>query len=270
MPTFRPAASTVPLLPLPRQPNATTAPGADGPERQHPNALRSAVVSRLAVMCRRHARHTAELAATPHPVGRHALVFLFREPSDAPAGRVKVATRMFHDDPDARDLPAMLRQLVTIADAYNTTVGFDPRLHMTNRVESMKARARYFGVGVTSVYTTVPVQLAGRIPNRGFVEKTPGADYFTRAIALLDDRTELLLYGSGLAEPYIETSHTLDHGPMPSRIWNWPNPQAEINDPDLSAARHGLAELHALAGDDRPILPTLGRTLTSTRQHRRR
>lgn len=270
MPTFHPAASTVPVLPLPRQPNSTTTAGHDGPGRQQPNALRSVVVSRLAVMCRRHARHTAELAATPHPVGRHALVFLFREPSDAPVARVKVATRLFHDEPEARDLPGMLHQLVTLADAYNRTVGFDPRLHMTNRVEAMDPRASYFGVGISSVYTTVPHQLAGRIPNRGFVERTPGADYFTRGIALLDDGTELLLYNRGLAEPYIEASHTLDHGPMPSRMWNWLDPHAQSNDPDLPGARHGLAELHALAGEQRSFLPAPGRTRSTTRQHRRR
>ncbi len=271
MPTFHPDRSSVQpaegQIQIPAQADAFTAASAV-PIAQQPNPTRIAVVSRLTVMCRRHARHVDERRRSTLPVGPHAVMFLFAEPGSG-LERVKSATRMFYDLEEAQDLPKMLRQLEGLARQYDEQVGFDPRRHMTNRADAMTDRAHYIGVAVSTVYDSVPAQLVRRVPPRSFVENTPGADLFVRGVVVLGDGTRCVLYNRGFSEPYVESNHTLDYGISSSHVWRWSMPGATNAEPGLADVQAGLSGLHSATVTAMTYPGTRGRAGSPDRGSRR-
>jgi hypothetical protein len=203
--------------------------------------VRNLVVDRMRQMNARHAMHAFDRMRSD-PIGPHGLAFLYRDietPGHPPRYAVQAATRLFPAGYDVLDLPRLLREMTEIGRAYQARPGFDPLRSMMNRYDEVSPRARYIGVGVSSLDGPDGAWESVRRHATSALE-IPG-----RSFALLVDGSRLVLdrgaqYG-GVGR--IESSHPLDAGPGQSlRRWSW------LADPDgdLAQVWSGLAELHAI------------------------
>jgi hypothetical protein len=119
--------------------------------------IRQAVVHRVQYANALHASHYWDLRRTK-PVGPHALVFLYAslDPRFSnprrPYYEIKAASRLFRDGAEVQDLPALLYELIEIANDYLAGGRvFDPVVQMTQAADPMPADATYVGVAVSTL-----------------------------------------------------------------------------------------------------------------------
>ncbi|WP_214405747.1 hypothetical protein [Pseudonocardia lacus] len=227
-------------LDLPR-PAPTPRTAFDGyPDHLRPDPVRRKVVDRLTLVGRRHARHLADLHATPTRPGPHVVVFLYRQPTTGAdqvrTNDVRIASRMFLDGPDVADLPTVLTTLHQRAREYLATGRFDPRRHMSDRAEPMTAASTYLGVATSTLIPPLP--------------GTPDTSW--QGLASLHDGTRLALRSrSATLHPMTITStHTLDTGSLAPEVpypWRWAS--REQRGPELGRACDALDQLHLLLTD---------------------
>jgi hypothetical protein len=183
------------------------------PERVQQNRLRGDVVDRLALACRRLARHRADREwERSHPISQHMVVFLYCEPGHADTrDRLRVATRIFLAGDDVADLRRIVSQLYALSNEYRAMGRFDPRDQLSTRVERMSGNARYLGLGVATV-DPYDIPRQSTLPDeRSF-----------RAMAMLDDGTKMVSVSSGgQGSVSTESTHTLDVGSDRTRTWGW-------------------------------------------------
>ena len=125
----------------------------DVADRTQQNRLRGDVVDRLALACRRHARHRADREwERGHPISQHIIVFFYREPGSAEApDLLRIATRIFLAGDDVDDLPSIVAQLYALSREYLAMGRFDPREQLSTRVEPMTSNAQYVGLGAATL-----------------------------------------------------------------------------------------------------------------------
>lgn len=211
------------------------------PEWVRPDPLRGRVVDRLTLIGRRHARHARDQSRTNHPIGPHVLAFFYSDPG-LEAAELRTATRMFLDGPEVADLTAILGCLHKLALDYQRTDGFDPRVQMADRTESMSPAAQYLGLGASTLHHDTE-------PDRSGEHRTDtmsSLDPPTRGLAVLIDGTRLLLRHQGRLQPSptIQSTHTLDLNYLPTRSWQRVAADFQDADPEVEQIHQALMALH--------------------------
>lgn len=211
----------------------------DDPERdfrRRQNKLRGLVVTRLVLAARRLIRADAERRFYgQHPLSRHFLVFFYREPalSEHDMDYLRVATRIDQAGDDVADLHAIVTQLQVLANRYVSMGRFDPRDHLTNRVEKMSPAAQYVGLGVG---TLDPKDMLDGAKPGALLDERP-----LWGIAVLNDGTKMMVrWKGGVDTPSTMSNATMDTGPWTTRRWAWGSGQF-LNDPETEDGRIGLA-----------------------------
>jgi hypothetical protein len=204
--------------------------------------MRNQIVDRLRLMNVRHSHHAWHRAGSD-PIAPHGLAFFYLDHNSQPGGhgwRIRTATRLFLDGPEVANLPRLLAAQARIAEAYRHGRGLDARTHLATRVEPMTMRARYHGVGVSTL----------DLPGRPWAQQrycSTEYDIFGHCYALLADGTWLLAHRGLPEQPTglrIWSSHTLETAPGSSmRRWYWGRHLSDLADP---ATRHIWQPLHAL------------------------
>jgi hypothetical protein len=204
--------------------------------------LRCDVVDRMWRMNALHANHAWEHRHRD-PIAAHALAYLYTDP-DGSGVRLRAATRLFLDSPEASNLPRMLYGVCDVAVGLARTGRFDPRTDMADRTDPMSPAARFLGVGVSSLDTPAGkwthIQQRARqpldVPGRVYIQLTDG----TR---ILCDR----LGRDGAGELRIQSTACLEvtfgHPVRPYR-WN----RDLLTDADVATAQvwTQLDRLHAI------------------------
>ena len=207
--------------------------------------LRLQVIDRLRLMNTRQAMHAWD-RRRKEPLGPHGIAFLYYDPvgeGHATPRRfeVRLATRLFLDGADVRNLPGLVRSIAGIVAEYATRGRFDLRATMTNRHDPMSPDARYTGVAVSSLDSEV-----GAWEDTQRLAMTP-LDVPGRCHALLGDGTRLLLDRSGTdagGDLGIRSSRPLEtmSGPL-VRSWGMLFDDDEY-DPRERAEWNALEQLH--------------------------
>ena len=228
--------------------------------------LRRAVVERLRLAAVRHCRHVAELAGTPKAVGPHGVMFFYSDPgARGHSDSVRLASRLFFNGPDVTEVLKILRILNALALDYKYSA-FDPRIHMSNRVEDMHREANFVGVGVTTVLPSVRRGTRSRPDNLGLDRPHQG-------IMVLRDGAEIVLRGSGsFGQVDVQSTHNLDHKGRPIQNWRWAPLNGDLRDSAFRAIFEELAHLRdiVLAAEDGPqLLERVPVRLSAARTHRK-
>jgi hypothetical protein len=210
--------------------------------------LRNQVVDRLRKMNALHLRHAWE-SRRRDPIGPHAVVFFYADLAGTRPLRYRLAcaTRMVLDGDEVRDLPRLLFDLTTVAQAIRTEYGVcDPRSWLVTRVEPMSRDAVYLGVGVSSLDTpsgTWPEVLAAgltpvSIPGRCFAYLSDGG-------MILCDRRGADEFGAF----HVTSTHSLDIAfGVADRAWRWGTDLPALTDPATADTWRQLIRLHTLVG----------------------
>jgi hypothetical protein len=132
------------------------------------------------------------------PICPHGVAFLYADPVTLPEPkpgvesphwhRVVAATRVVHDTPDVRELPALLYRLIRLARSryLPTPGGFDPAEHMAVYRDKSSGAAEYVGIGVS---TLDAIDISWEQAYRGAEDVD---DIGGRVFALLYDHTAIL------------------------------------------------------------------------------
>ena len=214
--------------------------------RLEPNPLRWAVVDRVALAGHRHAGHLHDLHGTAALPARHAVVFLFHQPTTGLDNGIRIATRMFLDGDDADDLILVLHELGNRFDDYRRTRRTThPLALMIDRAEVMTPEARYLGTATSSlaVINDTPASVTAR-DWLGLAKLVDGTQLILRDRLTPSDVTDT----RGLD---VTTTHTLDRdGPFDSftsRAWGYPLPNTP--DDELADMLDALERLHTFVAE---------------------
>jgi hypothetical protein len=213
--------------------------------------LRNQVVDRLRSMNARHAQHAWDRRGGD-PISPHGVAFFYTDTHISrgrPTWRVRTATRLFLDGPEAHDLPRLLFEQARIADGYRRAGGLDPRTQLANRSDPMTPQAGYFGVGLSTLDVPgLPWRWQQKAAGSGF-------DVAGRCFALLADGTWLLAERGGINQfslLRIWSTHLLHTSIGQSmRQWNWGKHLPDMADVATRDIWHWLHTLHdILRGGD--------------------
>lgn len=230
-------AAPVTAIPSPRVP----------PGSAMPDPMRSHVAGRLRLMAVRHCGNVAQTARTRRAVARHALGFFYvadvadvADVAGAASGDpVVTATRLPFADPETADVVRMLETLYARAAEYDTGT-LEPRVHLCNRVEHMRADAPLLGLGVTTVGDDAGRSAASEL----------GLDRAFRAVGYLLDGTIVLVQRPlGVGESVqVYATQTLDlpGATLPHRLWRGWTPYLLQDDPELAPLLERLTALTEL------------------------
>jgi hypothetical protein len=235
-------------------------------EAYDPTAVsaRNQVVDRTVLLNVNHALLAWQSRA--QPICPHAIAFLYADrvvpPRESSLGaappswhRIVAASRIVHDTPDVRELPALLFRLARLAKTryLPTPGGFDPAVHMSVYKDQTSGNAQYVGIAVSTL-DTMTTSWEDACKEAEDVDDLGG-----RAYALLFDHTALLV-DRGAArrargELGIHSTRELNYrGNLAPRMWT--------RHPDVSTmpvAREVwdlMHELHSLIYQQNPR-PTL-------------
>jgi len=224
--------------------------------------IRNSVIGRLQKMNAMQGQYAWDRRTSAKPLGPHALAFLYRDPVSPrgelasrgelathgarPAYAVALATRLFSDGDDVRDLGWLLHRLAGLARDRNQASGdFDPRDQMADRTDEMSAAAEYIGLAVSTLDTPAGTWDQVRASAAGPL------DVAGRCLALLTDGTHIVLDRGGhrsFGAVRIRSSHDLNMVPgNPIRPWSW---QRDLPTQDgLAPIWSRMAELHRAIRD---------------------
>jgi hypothetical protein len=216
------------------------------PEEGHVNQerRRGQVVDRLTLAGRRHARHFVDQQWSGKPIGPHIVVFFYSEPAQPSPEGIRVATRMFLDDPEVADIARVLTLLHDLALQYSEMGTLHPPSQLANGVEEMSPNAEYLGLGVSTIF---PRDDHGSGGSRTRPARLNYGDIPFESIAHLVDGTTLRIACAGGIQPlHLQSTHLLDSMALSTRRWARVPPGFLDADPRSAAVSHALGNLHSV------------------------
>ena len=205
--------------------------------------LRSQVVNALIRMNWKHASEAWQRRRRD-PLSAHALVFFYAEPptGQPPRCELRTAARLFLAA-DGKRLAMLLYEMVGVARDH-LAAGRDPRTHIFSTHEPMSMRARYVGLGVSSLDT--PAGTWDEVQRSASTDMDVPGRCYARLIdtsTMLVDRLAMTEFG---VSQVLTTHPTYSTSRQRQRRWDFDRDLAESTDfdPEFWTTWQWLIQLH--------------------------